>query len=324
MVRMLAGQIIEATTEEEPGTIVVNPTVTWNPSASPVEITLKEWNRDFELGNLDVWTTVNALISTEDPHLGDYCCDLTETGASIIQTLDEPVPVNAVYEFSAWVRKANAVFHYTLRMFHTDGTTNDVAGSITGDDWERVYFERSYMDTSKILEAIGVLSYTPGGGRGFVDAIFLGLAAEIISGIVESSQATPENLQGEMIARPKGGVLVTAYDDTTAGWALLGDGTDHVAEYTVPSADWKFELAKILVSCPNDVLYRLRWGAVVISAEVYVTGGIPFTDWFPWDYYTMRGDGTRTFNIQVMFPAGGAAAVCHAEIVGEYVPWDFN
>jgi len=135
MVRMIAGQLIVETSEEEPGTIVLNPTVTWNPSASPLEITLKEWNRDFSLGNLDVWATVNAVISTEDPHLGDYCCDLTETGASIIQTLDEPVPVNAVYEFSAWVKKANAVFHYQLVMFHTDGTTRTAEGSITGEEW---------------------------------------------------------------------------------------------------------------------------------------------------------------------------------------------
>ena len=136
-------------------------------------------------------------------------------------------------------------------------------------------------------------------------------------------QATPASLQGEMIARPKGDVLVKAFDDTEADWTVVGEGTDEVAEYTVPN-DFKFELAKILVSCPNDMLYRLRWNEVVISAEVYVTGGIPFTDWFPWDYYNMRGDGVTTFDIQVMFPAGGAAAECHVEIVGETVAYDFN
>ncbi|GAH30449.1 unnamed protein product, partial [marine sediment metagenome] len=45
MVRMIAGRLIEKTTEVTPGVIVVNPTVTWNPSASIVEITLKDWNR---------------------------------------------------------------------------------------------------------------------------------------------------------------------------------------------------------------------------------------------------------------------------------------
>jgi len=169
------------------------------------------------------------------------------------------------------------------------------------------------MYPEKILSGIEFESV---GGEIFIDDIFLGVATEIVTGTVETSQATPMNLQGEMIARPKGGVLETDSVTTTAAYQT-------VVEYTVLE-DWKFELAKILVSCPEDVMYRLRWGAVVISAEVYVTGGIPFTDWFPWNYYYMRGDGSRTFNIQVMFPAGGVAAVCHAEIVGEYVPWAFN
>ena len=134
-------------------------------------------------------------------------------------------------------------------------------------------------------------------------------------------QATPASLQGEMIARPKGGtpagVLKTGSIVTALAWAP-------VVQYVIPSDALKFELAKILVSCPNDVLYRLRWNGVVISAEVFVTGGIPFTDWFPWDYENMRGDGVKAFDIQVQFPVGGAAATCHGEIVGETVAYDFN
>jgi len=136
----------------------------------------------------------------------------------------------------------------------------------------------------------------------------------------DSKQTTPKNLQGEMIARPKGGVRETDSVTTTLAWQV-------VVTYTVPAgvvSDWKFELAKILVSCPNDVLYRLRWNGVVISPEVYVTGGIPFTDWFPWDYENMRGDGVKAFDIQAQFPVGGAAALCHGEIVGEYMRYDFN
>lgn len=315
MVRMIAGRLITESTEEEAGVIVVNPTVTWNPSASTVEITLKDWNRGFELGDLTEWTQVDAEISTEDPYDGDFCVDLTQTDAYILQTLDEPVPVYAVYEFSAWVRRPSGVAaHFTLRMHHTDGTTNDVSGSLTSDGWERVYFERSYMNTSKILSAVSVRSYE---GQLFVDNIFLGIANEIIAGSVETLQAIPRSLQAEVIARPKGGVLETAYVTTTGAWQT-------VVDYLVISSDWKFELAKILVSCPEDVMYRLRWGTTVISAEVFITGGFSFTDWFPWNYYYMRGDGVKTFNIQVMFPAGGAAAVCHAEIVGEYVAWQFN
>ena len=136
----------------------------------------------------------------------------------------------------------------------------------------------------------------------------------------DSRQITPKNLQGETIARPKGGVRVPGSININTAWADYRT----VVEYLVPSADVKFELAKVLVSCPSDVMYRLQWGAVVISAAVYVTGGIPFTDWFPWDYYPMTGDGTSTFKIQVYDPTGAAVDICHAEIVGEDVPWAFN
>jgi len=314
---MIAGRLITESTEEEAGVVVVNPTVTWNPSASIVEITLKDWNRDFTEGTLVEWSYVNAEISTEDPHEGDYCVDLTETGAYILQTLDEPVPVSAVYEFSAWMRRPTGVAaSFTLRMHHTDGTVSDAVGSLVREGWRRMYFGRSFMNTSKILSAVSVRSYEPGGGRFFVDKIFLGIANEIIAGSVETLQANPENLQAEVIARPKGGVLETDSITTTVAYQT-------VVEYTVPD-DYKFELAKILISCPENVEYRLRWGTSVISAVVFVTGGIPFTDWFPWDYEHMRGDDTKTFNIQVRFPADGEAAVCHAEIVGEYVNWTFN
>jgi len=316
MVRMLAGRLIEGT-EEDPGVVVVNPTVTWNPSASLVEITLKDWNRDFTEGTLVEWVYANAEISTLDPYEGDFCVDLTETGAYIKQTLDEPVPVYAVYEFSAWVRRHVGTSQYTLRMHHTDGTYNDVNGVVTAP-WRRIYFERSMMNTSKILDAVSIRSYA---GRLFVDNIFLGIANEVIAGSVETLQAIPRSLQAEVIARPKGGVLRTGFININTAWADFVT----VVEYTVPD-DYKFELAKILVSCPEDVRYRLRWGTTVISAEVFVTGGIPFTDWFPWDYYPerMHGDGTRTFQIQVIDPTGAAAGMCHAEIVGERVDWTFN
>lgn len=315
MVRMIAGKLIEKTSEVTPGVVVVNPTVTWNPSASIVQITLKDWNRDFTEGTLDEWTYVDAVISREDPYEGLFCVDLTRTGAYILQTLDEPIPVYAVYEFSAWVRRPTGVAaHFTLRMHHTDGTTNDVSGSLISDGWQREYFERSQMDTSKILSAVSVRSYA---GRLFADKIFLGVATEVIAGSVETMQTIPRSLQAEVIARPKGDILET--DSITfppAGWRT-------VVSYE-PLTDWKFELAKILVSCPDDVMYRLRWNEKVISAAVYVTGGIPFTDWFPWDYEHMRGDGTKEFEIQVMDPVGTSTETCHAEIVGEQVKWAFN
>ena len=96
-----------------------------------------------------------------------------------------------------------------------------------------------------------------------------------------------------------------------------------VVEYIDPNL-YKYMLTKILVSCPEDVMYRIRFGGTVKSAEVYVTGGIPFTDWFPWGWAKMWGDGEKTIDIQVKYPSGGAAATCHAELVGEYVPKAFN
>jgi len=123
--------------------------------------------------------------------------------------------------------------------------------------------------------------------------------------------AIPEGREPEIIPRPKGGILAKGSVTTTASYQT-------VASRTVTNGA-TFQLAKIIVSCDQDVMYRLRWGGTVISAEVYVYGKIPFTDWFPWNYYTMEGDGTKAFDIQVKYPSGGSAATCHVEIVGEEV-----
>lgn len=195
MVRMIAGRLIEKTSEVTPGTVVVNPTVSWNPSASTVESTLKDWNRNFELGDLSEWTYVDAEISIEDPKEPPFCVNLTQTGAYILQTLDEPVPVNSVYEFSIWLKRPEGVTsRYILRMHHTDGTTNDVNGALELDGWQRIYFERSMMWADKILLAISIRSYEPDGGQLFVDSMFLGLATEIISGAVDAYVQGPRAL----------------------------------------------------------------------------------------------------------------------------------
>jgi len=121
----------------------------------------------------------------------------------------------------------------------------------------------------------------------------------------------PPAEQGPLVPRPKGGVLEKGSLTTT-------DTYQTVASRTVTSGK-QFQLAKILVSCDKDVMYKLRWSNADVSMEVYVPGTVPFPDWFPWDYVTMVGDGSKKFEVQVKYPAGGSAGTCHAEIVGEEV-----
>jgi len=121
----------------------------------------------------------------------------------------------------------------------------------------------------------------------------------------------PAGQENVVIPRPKGGVLEKGSVDTTNTFQT-------VASRTVTSGQ-KFQLAKIVVSGDEDVIFKLRWNNADIGAEVYVTGKLPFTDWFPWDYYTMLGDGAKAFDIQVRYPDGGTAGTCFAEIVGEEV-----
>jgi hypothetical protein len=115
----------------------------------------------------------------------------------------------------------------------------------------------------------------------------------------------------EVIARPKGEIIEKGSVTTTTSYQTVAS--------RVVTDGLTFQLAKIVVSCPKDVMYKLRWGGTDISCEVYVTGELPFTDWFPWDYHDMEGDGVKVFDIQAKFPTGGTAATCHCEIVGEEV-----
>jgi len=113
----------------------------------------------------------------------------------------------------------------------------------------------------------------------------------------------------EIIPRPKGGVLAKGSVTTTGTY-------QNVATRTVTNLK-TFQLAKILVSCPEDIMFQLVWDGSAISAEVYVSGKIPFVDWFPWNYKEMLGDGAKAFAVQAKYPSGGTAGTCHAEIVGE-------
>lgn len=114
-----------------------------------------------------------------------------------------------------------------------------------------------------------------------------------------------------VIARPKGGILEKGSVTTTADYETVAS--------VIVTADKTFQLAKILISCNQTIMYRLRWCGTVISAEVIILSSTPFTDWFPWDYKEMIGDGAKAFDIQVKYPVDGEAGDCYAEIVGEEV-----
>jgi len=323
---MIAGRLIERTTEEEAGVIVVNPTVTWNPSASAVQITLKDWNRGFELGTLLNWTALDAEISLVEPYEGRFCCKLNATDSKITQTFDSPFPVNGIWTFRFKARSAAGTGAVKPIINYTDGTSSEGGAIVPADEWVEIDMLRRDMKAGKIVSGIAIESAD---GELYIDAVSLVMATEIVTGAVEVSQATPENLQGEMIARPmgyemdgyplKGSVATSATE-----WRTVVTPPASGCEYT-PPANYKFMLAKILVSCASDVLYRLRWNGTVFSAaEVFVTGGFPFTDWFPWGYKKMWGDGERTFELQVRAPTAADEETCYAEIVGEHVKWAFN
>jgi len=139
----------------------------------------------------------------------------------------------------------------------------------------------------------------------------------MVSGLPDYTRYVTQNVdipaseQGPVIPRPKGGVLKKGSVTTTASYQT-------VASHVVTNGK-TFQLAKILVSCDTDVMFKLRWNGADISAEVYVPAKVPFTDWFPWDYYAMVGDGVKIFDIQAKYPSGGSAGTCHVEIVGEEV-----
>jgi len=128
---------------------------------------------------------------------------------------------------------------------------------------------------------------------------------------LEVTQLTRSNMQVEAVARPKGGIRDKGSVTTTGAYQTL-------VSRTVTNGK-TFQLAKILISCSEDVQYKLRWGGSDISAEIIVPANTPWTDWFPWEAYDMDGDGTKAFDIQVKYPSGGYAASCYAEYMGEEV-----
>lgn len=244
---------------------------------NPFVVTVKDWNRDFEKGDLSEWEAEDAEVETDEPYEGDYCCRLTETGASITQTLDDPIPINAISEYSCWLKRKLDGDDLTLRMIHTDGTWADASGTPVTGEWERAYFPRGDMSPDKILSGIALISAD---GDFFVDKVVLAIAAELITGAVEVTQATAESLQAELRPRPKGGILVTGKKDTVVGW-------DTIASHQV-TEDKEFQLSKVVVSVEYATWIKYRWAGADISCERLMDEKTIMLEHFPWDYEEME------------------------------------
>lgn len=119
----------------------------------------------------------------------------------------------------------------------------------------------------------------------------------------------PDVQIGPVIPRPKGGVSEKGTATTTATYAT-------VVEYAVTNGK-AFQLAKITVACKENTWIKIRWNSADISIEYLVSGAVPFTDWFPWDWKTISGDGAKKIDIQAKYDS--AAGDVYAEIVGEEV-----
>jgi len=115
----------------------------------------------------------------------------------------------------------------------------------------------------------------------------------------------------EVIAKPKGKTKAKGSVTTTSTYQT-------VAEITVTNGK-TFHLAKLTVSCSEDVMVKIRWDGTDISIEYYVMAKLPFTDWFPWDWHPCEGDGTKKIDVQAKYPSGGVAAMVFAELSGEEV-----
>jgi len=97
-----------------------------------------------------------------------------------------------------------------------------------------------------------------------------------------------------------------------------------VVSYT-PNKDKRFQLTKIVVSCSEDIIVQLTWKGEAVTIPYYVMAKLPFSDWFPQDYYLVtheeyfKGDGNTKLELKAKIPSGGTAAEVNAEIVGEEV-----
>lgn len=76
----------------------------------------------------------------------------------------------------------------------------------------------------------------------------------------------------------------------------------------------RFQITKIVVSCPEDYYAKITFGGADESVEYCQMGKSVLTDWYPCGDKVFVGDGTKELNIQAKYVT--TAATLWAEIVG--------
>lgn len=110
-------------------------------------------------------------------------------------------------------------------------------------------------------------------------------------------------------ARPTGEVTDKGSITTTADYQTI-------CAITVTNGK-TFYTAKLSVSGDQDVMAKLTFDGADVSIEHYIAGGTPFTNWYPWGWEPMEGDGSKKLELKAKFPAGGVAGTVFGEICGE-------
>jgi len=172
-----------------PGLPKFTRSITVNVSVEPIVPVVTTKNRDFELGTLENWTAVDAVISEVEPYAGSYCCELEGDGSSITQTLDNLVPMNAVWAIHC-LAKRKALAGCKITIIHTDGSEADVKlQSLTTDEWTHVWTEKAQMLPTKIMSGFRIEATTAGM---YIDNVAVGIATQIVSGTVEVTTNVPD------------------------------------------------------------------------------------------------------------------------------------
>jgi len=112
-----------------------------------------------------------------------------------------------------------------------------------------------------------------------------------------------------IIPRPKGGILAKGSVTSTSSYAT-------VATRTVTNAK-TLQLAKIVISCSKAAWVQFRWDGTAFSAERLIDDQSILIEHFPWDYYPMPGNGSKSFDVQAKYES--QAGTVNVEIVGEEV-----